>query len=94
MEVGCISETSAVGEALVTIREEDISCVSIGTEEETTLEKTRWLVSREISRLSETGSLLCVTDVAEGSPDGKTEDKSNSEEDGAVVETSVGLYSV
>lgn len=41
MEVGCISETSAVGEALVTIREEDISCVSIGTEEETTLEKTR-----------------------------------------------------
>lgn len=38
--------------------------------------------------------MLCVTDVAEGSPDGKTEDKSNSEEDGAVVETSVGLYSV
>lgn len=94
MEVGCISETNAVEEALVTIREEDISCVSTGTEEDTTLEKTRWLVSREISLLSETGSLLCVTDVAEGSLDGKTEDKSNSEEDGDVVETSVGLYSV
>lgn len=38
--------------------------------------------------------MLCITDVVEGSLDGKTEDKPNSEEDGAVVETSVGLDSV
>lgn len=94
MEVGCISETRAVEEALIIISEEEISCVSTGTDEETTLEKTSWLVSREISWLSETGSLLCITDVVEGSLDGKTEDKPNSEEDGAVVETSIGLDSV
>lgn len=40
MEVGCISETRAVEEALIIISEEEISCVSTGTDGETTLEKT------------------------------------------------------